>query len=113
MKRSFCSREGQIVGPWIGYVLAVGVAIVLVWTGLKQGNAPQLNLLIIVSGGLIGWIVGMLMTPITGAEQTHFPEYGKAISTFVGGYLAAKLDKLFDIGTKDSANLNELLIGRL
>jgi hypothetical protein len=101
-------------GPFIGNVLAVCVVVpVIIWGVWSQGNSPSLNLLIVVAGLLIGWIVGMLMAPVSKKEEKYFPEYGKAITTFAAGYLVAKADKLFDLYFTDASDISELLIGRV
>jgi hypothetical protein len=85
------------IGPWIGYVLGSAALVVIFLAAFFAAESMMtLNLLIVVTGGLIGWAVGMLMTPVSPTEKKHFPEYGKAISTFLSGYLVAKLDKLFE-----------------
>jgi hypothetical protein len=101
------------MGPWIGYVLAAIVLAGVIWCAVGEMTSSRLNILIVIAGGLIGWVVGMLVTPVSVGEQTNFPEYGKALSTFVSGYLVAKIDKLFDLSVKDRADINGLLIGRL
>jgi hypothetical protein len=99
-------------GIWIGYALGLLALCGMVWGALGQ-SAPRINVLVLISGALIGWVVGMLMTPVTGNEQAHFPEYGKALSTFVTGYLVAKLDRLFESVVGTPTNINEVLIARL
>src|SRR5262245_29749662 len=100
------------MGPWIGFLLAVLVLIGMVigtWEPENQ-SAMRLNLWILIAGGLIGWGVGMLMTPISDAEEKKFPEYAKLISTFVTGYLVAKIDKLFDVSQVDEMFVQRLLM---
>ena len=99
-------------GPWIGYVLGGIAALVLAWAAFRLDSPPHLNIVLLVSGGLIGWIVGILITPAAN-EQAKFSEFGTALSTFVTGYLVAKLDKLFDLSTQDAANVNAVSIGRV
>ena len=73
----------------------------------------QLNLVILISGGLVGWVVGMLITPVSPKDQAVFSETGKALSTFVMGYLVAKIDRIFDVAMKKDENVNALFVGRL
>lgn len=65
----------KILGPWIGYVLGLGATTAILWAALAQGTSPRLTILIVIAGGLIGWAVGMLMTPVSAQENKHFPEY--------------------------------------
>ena len=98
------------LGPWIGFGLAALVLVGMIFGTWDPTNwsAMRLNIWILIAGGLIGWGVGMLMTPVSKHEEKHFPEYAKAISTFITGYLVAKIDKVFDVSQVD-----ELLIQRL
>jgi hypothetical protein len=101
------------IGPWIGYLLAFAALALIVWAAARQGASAPLSIQIIVAGALIGWVVGILMTPLSPGEKSHFSDYGTAISTFVTGYLVAKIDRIFDLSIKDRADINELLIGRV
>jgi hypothetical protein len=87
-------------------------AIVLIWAAYGLDSPPKLNIVLLISGGLIGWVVGILITP-SGSEKAKFSEFGTALSTFVTGYLVAKLDKLFDLSTQDAANVNAMAVGRV
>lgn len=100
-------------GPWIGYLFALIAFFALLWAGSKQGGALPLSILIVLCGGLIGWVVGILMTPQSPGEKSNFSEYGTAISTFITGYLVAKIDRIFDLAIKDRADINGVLIGRV
>jgi hypothetical protein len=51
-----------------------------------------LNLSIFVLGASVGWLIGVLIAPYTAKEQTEFAQYVGIVSTFVSGYLVAKLD---------------------
>ena len=100
------------IGPWIGYVFAVLVLIGAVygtWDPVDP-QARRLNVWVVIAGGLIGWGIGMLMTPITEPEKAQFPEYAKVISTFVTGYLVAKIDKVFDVSHVDKLFVQRLLM---
>ena len=101
------------IGPWIGYLLAFGALALIVWAAGRQGASAPLSIQIIVAGALIGWVVGILVTPLSPGEKSRFSEYGTAISTFITGYLVAKIDRVFDLSIKDRADINELLIGRV
>lgn len=106
------------LGLWIGFSFAGLCVLGIIYAALAM-KAPadvsprQLNLVILIAGGLVGWVVGMLITPISPKEQAVFSDAGKALSTFVAGYLVAKIDRLFDIATKQNENVNGLLVGRL
>jgi hypothetical protein len=106
------------LGIWIGFSFAALCALGMVYAALAMKTPAdvsprQLNLVILIAGGLVGWLVGMLITPVAPKEQAIFSETGKALSTFVTGYLVAKIDRIFDIAMKQDGNVNGLLVGRL
>jgi xanthosine utilization system XapX-like protein len=105
------------LGIWIGFSFAGLCVLGIVYSALAMKTPAdvsprQLNLVILIAGGLVGWVVGMLITPISPKEQAVFSETGKALSTFVTGYLVAKIDRIFDIAMKQDENVNGLFVGR-
>jgi hypothetical protein len=101
------------LGPALGYGLAAIAGAVLVWIALGIGTSFRINILILLTSGVIGWIVGILITPTTRNERTQFSEYGKALSTFVTGFLLAKVDKVFELTVTKAGDVNEVLLGQL
>jgi xanthosine utilization system XapX-like protein len=106
------------LGIWIGFSFAGLCVFGIVYAALAMKTPAdlsprQLNLVILISGGLVGWVVGMLITPISPKEQAVFSETGKALSIFVMGYLVAKIDRIFDVAMKKDENVNALFVGRL
>jgi hypothetical protein len=106
------------LGIWIGFSFAGLCVLGIVYAALAMKTSAdlsprQLNLVILISGGLVGWVVGMLITPISPKDQAVFSETGKALSTFVAGYLVAKIDRIFDVATRTDENVNGLFVGRL
>jgi xanthosine utilization system XapX-like protein len=106
------------LGIWIGFSFAGLCVLGIVYAALAMKTPAdlsprQLNLVILISGGLVGWVVGMLITPVSPKEQAVFSETGKALSTFVMGYLVAKIDRIFDVAMKKDDNVNALFVGRL
>jgi xanthosine utilization system XapX-like protein len=106
------------LGIWIGFSFAGLCVFGIVYAALAMKTPAdlsprQLNLVILISGGLVGWVVGMLITPVAPKEQAVFSETGKALSTFVMGYLVAKIDRIFDVAMKKDENANALFVGRL
>jgi xanthosine utilization system XapX-like protein len=106
------------LGIWIGFSFAGLCVFGIVYAALAMKTPAdlsprQLNLVILISGGLVGWVVGMLITPVSPKDQAVFSETGKALSTFVMGYLVAKIDRIFDVAMKKDENVNALFVGRL
>jgi hypothetical protein len=106
------------LGLWIGFSFAGLCVLGILYAALATKTPPdmsprQLNLVILIAGGLVGWIVGMLITPVSPKEQAVFSDAGKALSAFVTGYLVAKIDRIFDVAMKQDGNVNGLFVGRL
>ena len=81
----------------IGLVLGV-VAVLIVGTAAWNMGEPRwLNCLVSLFGGLLGWWFGILATPFDQGEKRPFSEFGKTILAFVGGFLFAKIDSVFDV----------------
>jgi hypothetical protein len=72
-----------------------------------------LNLLLCFFGGIVGWSVGVLLSPMTPSQKHAFAGYGKALSAFVSGFIVAKLEVLLKPfgGTIDVHNV--VFIGRV
>ena len=68
------------------------VAITFLYCGGIQSVA--VNLLLVIVGMLMGWVIGIAITPYSSEEIDMFSSYMRAISTFVGGYVLAKADDL-------------------
>lgn len=100
------------LGPTLGYGLGVAVFVGLIWIAWGIGQSVRLNLLVLITSGIVGWIVGILMTPATRSEKLQFSEYGKALSTFVTGYALAKFDKIFEIAIARPEDVSDVVAGR-
>ena len=106
------------LGIWIGFAFAGLCVLGIIYAALAMKSPAdvsprQLNLVILIAGALIGWVVGMLITPVSPKDQAVFSDAGKALATFVGGYLVAKIDRIFDVATNQNENVNGLFVGRL
>ncbi|WP_421657339.1 hypothetical protein [Leptothermofonsia sp. ETS-13] len=76
------------------------------------GSIPQLNVLFLFCGGLLGWILGILITPTSDVERTKFSEFGKAIATFLTGFLVAKIERIFELAVQDRSDISDVFVGR-
>ena len=99
-------------GAIIGYFLGGIATCFLLWSCFSIGTSPQINILFLFCGGLIGWILGILVTPNSDDEKSRFSEFGKAIATFITGFFLAKLEKIFDLAIQDQNDISEVFIGR-
>ena len=59
-------------------------------------------------GTALGWAVGILLAPYPEEEQ-KFQRLSKGIAGFLGGYVAAKLDRVFDLLMDKSGGLPLIL----
>jgi len=59
-------------------------------------KASSLNLLIVVLGLALGWLLGILLSPYSETEEKKFTEYAKAFGVFASGYLVGKVDKVIE-----------------
>ncbi|WP_335038762.1 hypothetical protein [Nostoc sp.] len=59
-------------------------------------NRIWLNLLISLLGGLIGWVLGNVASPVSPDEKQVFSELAKVVATFFSGYLLSKLDRFIE-----------------
>lgn len=84
-------------GALLGYLLGVVAAGGLIWIAIDGPDTTKLNLLLLIAGGLIGWIAGILMTPSNVRQEGQFSTYTKILGTFISGYLTAKADHLYSL----------------
>jgi len=101
-------------GIVIGYIFGILIYIAcFVIAFMMQPQEWWLNLLLCFFGGLVGWSVGVLLSPVTKSQKDAFAGYGKALSAFVSGFVIAKLEVLLKSfgGTPDLHNA--VLISRL
>src|SRR4051794_5528670 len=80
------------VPMWISCAMVIATALYVLVRAARSDD--PLLLLLALTGGLIGWVVGILATPLSDAEDQRFGELAKVISGFVSGYLLSKLDPL-------------------
>jgi tetratricopeptide (TPR) repeat protein len=65
------------------------------------------NLLISLLGGLIGWVLGNVASPVNHDEQKTFSELTKVVATFFSGYLVSKLDRFLENALFTSNQINQ------
>ncbi|MEX3954168.1 hypothetical protein AB4Y40_41680 [Paraburkholderia sp. EG287B] len=82
----------------IGYLLAAAVAWTLLFHVSQHVGGDSdywFNVLLLLFGGLLGWVTGILATPLDSKEKAKFSTYAAVISTFLTGFVAAKVDQAF------------------
>jgi hypothetical protein len=102
-------------GIVIGYLLGAAFYIFcfVIAFRIEPRSEWWLNVLLCMFGGVLGWFVGTLVSPMTGAEETRFVQYSRALSAFVTGFVAAKLEFLLSRFEPTDRAETALLIGRL
>ena len=78
---------------------SLSCAAAIIWLAYRLGREDHsypLNWLLCVLGGLTGWMVGILATPLNSTESARFLTLGQAVSAFASGYLVSKLDRFLE-----------------
>jgi|SRR5215469_3912675 len=65
------------------------IALLMIWR-------DSMVLLGALVGTALGWGVGLLLAPYP-EEEKRFQRLSKGIAGFLGGYVAAKIDRVFDL----------------
>lgn len=74
-----------------GYVLGAIIVAYCLYIA-ATGVEPVLQVLLCIFGFVLGWIAGMMITPVTRKEKAQFSEYAKALAVFLSGFALAKFD---------------------
>jgi hypothetical protein len=80
----------------IGYALGAVVLVIMSAAAWNLGEPRWLNCLVSLFGGLLGWWFGILASPLDQGERRPLSEFAKTLLTFIGGFLFAKIDAVFD-----------------
>jgi len=80
----------KVWGMLIGFFASL---FIVIYCALQFETDPQLSLMALLAANL-GWLVGILIAPLSPGEASRFGEYAKLISGFVTGYLLSKIDPL-------------------
>ena len=96
-----------------GFSMAAAVAVIVLRIGYLMDRGSWLNTLTGPSGGVFGWTTGILFLPKTRAEDTKLPVFRAGAATFVGGFVVAKLDQVYDASFQDGVMSEQFLIGVL
>lgn len=102
----------NIFAPIIGLiVIATCFLIGVDWTiginltsGIYWTNVSY-NFLIVVTGALLGWALGMFFSPFSEKEGASFSTIGQTVSVFVSGYVVSKLDRFLEATLFDAQKL--------
>jgi hypothetical protein len=78
-----------------GYALGFGAFAFSVYAALHAGANPPLQVALCLFGGVLGWVIGILTTPLSPSERKRFSDFAKAVSAVITGFVLAKLDSVF------------------
>jgi hypothetical protein len=80
-------------GIWAGFAVLLLLAILSGFVQVPY-NPPAIALSVAIGlvGLVIGWLAGFLLSPYNLTETKRFATAGTAVSSFLTGYLASKLD---------------------
>jgi hypothetical protein len=97
----------------VGYLLGFLILIALGYSTWRLGSDTGLSLriLVLLTGGLAGWTTGILATPQDEAQKGRFPEYLKALGSFMSGFVLARLDRVVDSQLAAGAAVGQALLG--
>ena len=107
------SPKARPMNLLIGYIVGALFYITCIVIAFKMNAEWWLNLLPCMLGGVIGWCVGMFLSPLTRHETIQFSAYGKAVSAFVTGFVIAKLEILLPGSLTAQVVATPAFLGRL
>lgn len=96
------------IGYGLGFVM-YGGCLCAAWALGQSPQSTAINFLLCIFGGVLGWVVGILLTPKSDEEAQNFQKVGGAILSFVTGYLVSKADILFKQATEQKADMDAML----
>ena len=80
------------------WTVALSLALIVTLMVTSKDYADFLNYFIIaLCGGALGWVVGILASPMTAEEAQTFGEYKTAIVGFLSGFAASKINDLWNM----------------
>jgi hypothetical protein len=77
---------------WIGYIIGVVVIGSCITIAFRGGENSALQVGLCLAGASIGWLAGIMATPVNEAEKTRFSEMMKAVLAVGSGYVIGKLE---------------------
>jgi hypothetical protein len=101
------AKEPELPGPGrtIGWILAASGLVICL--AVSYHYQSVLYLMLTVAGGAIGWLIGILISPTEPGQSEVFAAYGKALFTFISGFVLAKLDRVFEIFLSSKPDLSQ------
>ncbi|HEX6159785.1 MAG TPA: hypothetical protein VF111_06440 [Thermoanaerobaculia bacterium] len=110
----------NLIGIRLGYALGALGWLACFYAAARIGrdngtgavNTVWLNILICLLGSIIGWWLGILLSPDP-TERGNFMDFRKALSAFLSGFVLAKVDILFQGAVSQNLTDSPLFMGRI
>jgi len=64
------------------------------YAAATEGTERNIQILICILGGAIGWCIGLYVTPTSEGEKQQLSEFGKAFLTLVSGFGLGKITEI-------------------
>lgn len=90
----------------------VAVACLLLIAYFLTDDHRTMNYLLLTSGAIAGFVVGILLSPYDEQEKKWFVKYGHAISLFASGFVIAKVDRIFEDALSTKKVFDIVVLGR-
>lgn len=74
------------------YVILIAVGCFLT---ARSWSECWFSVMICVLGAILGWVAGIIASPVDPNEKNRFVSFGRAASAFLSGYVLSKFDKPF------------------
>lgn len=85
-------RDLKLMSATSAAAIFMGALIPINIVATQDKQEFVLNMLVLLLGCALGWVVGMFASPYTGRESTRFGAFIRAFGAFVSGYILGKLD---------------------
>jgi hypothetical protein len=76
------------------YLIVVLTVISIAWLYGPNREEGVMNVSLALLGTLLGYLIGVTISPYSFQEKEEFSTLSKAVSLFISGYLLGKIDKL-------------------
>lgn len=96
-----------------GFIIAAVLAATVLRMGYRMDTGSWQHTLTVLSGGVFGWITGILFAPKATADHQKSSAFRAGIAAFVGGFVLAKVDRLYEANVQTGGVSEEFVIGAL
>jgi Na+/H+-dicarboxylate symporter len=87
-----------------GFLIAAVLAVTVLRIGYRMDTGSWHHTLTVLLGGVFGSITGILFTPKTTADDRKSSAFTASTGAFVGGFVLAKLDRLYEANVQSGVS---------